>query len=549
MIPKINPTNTQSWKNLSNLYEKKGKNLSMSEMFINEGDRFEKFHLQLGDVIFDYSKNLIDSEILNELISLAKECKLEEAIEEMFSGEKINETEDRAVLHTALRNFSQKEILVDGENIVPLIEAERNKIKGFCSKIHSGSWKGYSGKPIKTIVNIGIGGSDLGPLMVCEALKPYWVNGIQVFFVNNIDASSLLEVYDKIDVQDTLFVVASKTFTTQETLTNANTARELFLNVCKDESQIKKHFVAVTTNIDAATHFGIDSENIFQLWDWVGGRYSLWGSVGLPIALTVGFENFEELLRGAELTDNQFKNEKLEINIPVIMALLSVWYTNFHNTSSEVIIAYDNYLNKLTAYLQQACMESNGKSVDRNGNFVNYKTGSVIWGEPGTNAQHSFFQLIHQGTEMIPCDFIIAAQSHNSHIDHHQKLVSNFLAQTEALMVGKSKDQVFNELSSKGMSDEQINKVVNFKVFKGNKPSNSIVLKKLNPFNLGCLIAMYEHKIFVQGVIWNIFSFDQWGVELGKELANQKLLAIKNKDAIFADNFSKGLIDQYTKWN
>lgn len=432
---------------------------------------------------------------------------------------------------------------------MPEVVRVRNQMQDFCRRVHNGEWRGYTGKKIKYIVNIGIGGSDLGPLMVTEALKPYWVEGIQPYFVSNVDATHIEETLKKINAEETLFLVASKTFTTQETMTNAHTARDWFLATAKDEAHVAKHFVALSTNETAVTKFGIDKENMFQFWDWVGGRYSLWSAIGLSIALTIGYDNFEELLKGAEAADQHFRNTPFEKNIPVLMALIGIWHVNFFGAQSEAILPYDQYLHRFAAYFQQGNMESNGKSVDRNGNKVSYATGPIIWGEPGTNGQHAFYQLIHQGTVLIPCDFIAPAQSHNPTGDHHPKLLSNFFAQTEALMNGKSDAEVRAELEKQGKSAEEIEKLAPFKVFEGNRPTNSILLKKVTPFSLGQLIAIYEHKIFVQGVIWNIYSFDQWGVELGKQLAN-KILPELDSDAPVNnhDASTNGLINTYKQW-
>jgi glucose-6-phosphate isomerase len=439
--------------------------------------------------------------------------------------------------------------LVDGKDVMPSVQRVLAQMQSFCAKIHSGDWKGFTGKPIKYIVNIGIGGSDLGPVMVTEALKPYWVEGIQTYFVSNVDATHIAETLKKVTADETLFLVASKTFTTQETMTNAHTARNWFLETATDEAHIAKHFAALSTNEKAVTAFGIDKANMFEFWDWVGGRYSLWSAIGLSIALTIGYDHFEQLLKGAYTVDEHFRKEKGAKNIPVLMALLGIWYTNFFGAQSEAILPYDQYLHRFAAYFQQGNMESNGKSVDRSGNSVDYATGPVIWGEPGTNGQHAFYQLIHQGTLVIPCDFIAPAISHNPIGDHHNKLLSNFFAQTEALMNGKSENEVRVELMKAGKSDEEIKKLMKFKVFDGNRPTNSFLLKQITPYSLGSLIALYEHKIFVQGVIWNIFSFDQWGVELGKQLAGQILPELENEDTITShDSSTNGLINLYKKF-
>ncbi|HCT21975.1 MAG TPA: glucose-6-phosphate isomerase, partial [Chitinophagaceae bacterium] len=502
--------------------------------------------VRFEDILFDYSKNIINDKTLHLLQQLATECKLTEAVHAMFAGLRINETENRAVLHTALRNFSDTPILVDGKDVMPLVKKVQEQMKAFCAKVHDGSWKGYTGKSIQYIVNIGIGGSDLGPVMVTEALRPYWVEGIQTYFVSNVDGTHMAETLKRVDPETTLFLVASKTFTTQETMTNAHTARAWFLEHTKDEKAIAKHFVALSTNEQAVTAFGIDKQNMFEFWDWVGGRYSLWSAIGLSIALTIGYDNFEALLKGAHSADTHFRTAKAEQNIPLIMALLGIWYTNFFGAQSEAILPYDQYLHRFAAYFQQGNMESNGKSVDRSGNNIDYATGPVIWGEPGTNGQHAFYQLIHQGTVLIPCDFIAPAISHNPAGDHHVKLLSNFFAQTEALMNGKTEAEVKAEFEATGKPEEQWKKLVPFKVFEGNKPTNSIIVKQITPYSLGQLIAFYEHKIFVQGVLWNIFSFDQWGVELGKQLANQILPELQDSTPIQShDASTNGLINAY----
>jgi glucose-6-phosphate isomerase len=545
MFPHINPTSTESWK----LLEKNAQRLKtvhLKDLFKKDNGRFEKLSFPFNDILFDLSKNIVDDEALRALLQLANDCKLKEAIAAMFNGEVINETEQRSVLHTALRNFSNAPINNGGKDIMSDVKRVLDQMKGFSNKIHSGEWKGYTGKKIKYIVNIGIGGSDLGPYMVTEALKPYWVEGIKAFFVSNVDGTHIAETLKKINPEETLFLIASKTFTTQETMTNAHTAREWFLKTAKDEVYIAKHFAALSTNEKEVTKFGIDKANMFEFWDWVGGRYSLWSAIGLSIALTIGYDNFEELLKGAHATDEHFKNTPFEQNIPVLLALISIWYINFFGAQSEAILPYDQYLHRFAAYFQQGNMESNGKSVDRNGKPVTYATGPIIWGEPGTNGQHAFYQLIHQGTPLIPCDFIAPAQTHNPIGDHHQKLLSNFFAQTEALMNGKTEEEVKKELQKVGKSEEEISKLAPYKIFTGNRPTNSLLVKKITPFTLGQLIAVYEHKIFVQGVIWNIFSFDQWGVELGKQLANNILPELNNEEKIAAhDSSTNGLINTY----
>lgn len=518
----------------------------MRDLFAQDPDRFQKFSIRLDEILFDYSKNIINQKTLQLLLQLAEDCQLKEAIHEMFAGIKINETEQRSVLHTALRNFSDTAILVEGKDIMPRIRKVKAHMKEFCEKVHSGKWKGYTGKKIKYIVNIGIGGSDLGPFMVTEALRPYWVEGIETYFVSNVDGTHIAETLKKVKAEETLFLVASKTFTTQETMTNALTAREWFLKHAKDAAHVAKHFVALSTNETEVTAFGIDKANMFEFWDWVGGRYSLWSAIGLSIALTIGYDNFEQLLKGANAVDEHFHKEKFDKNIPVLMALIGIWYTNFFGAQSEAILPYDQYMHRFPAYFQQGNMESNGKSIDRSGNPVNYATGPVIWGEPGTNGQHAFYQLIHQGTCMIPCDFIAPAISHNAIGDHHVKLLSNFFAQTEALMNGKTENGVKVELMKANKSEEEIKKLAPFKIFEGNKPTNSILVKQIDPYTLGSLIALYEHKIFVQGVIWNIFSFDQWGVELGKQLANQILPELITEEAVNShDASTNGLINAF----
>lgn len=525
MFPNTNPSTTPSWQALQQHHSQlKGKQIK--DLFA-DNNRFNVFSITQADVLFDYSKNIITHETIELLIQLADECSLPDAIKAMFAGEKINATENRAVLHTALRNFSGKPVITDGKDVMPDVQAVLQQMKNFCSKVHSGEWKGYTGKKIKYIVNIGIGGSDLGPVMVTEALKPYWIDGIQTYFVSNVDGTHITETLKKVNAEETLFLIASKTFTTQETMTNAHTARNWFLQRAKDEEYVAKHFAALSTNEKEVVKFGIAAENMFVFWDWVGGRYSIWSAIGLSIALTIGFDNFEQLLKGAYDTDEHFKTTAFEKNIPVLMALIGIWYTNFFGAATEAILAYDQYMHRFAAYFQQGNMESNGKYVDRNGNKVSYSTGPVIWGEPGTNGQHAFYQLIHQGTQMIPCDFIAPAVSHNPIGDHHQKLLSNFFAQTEALMNGASNENPY-------------------RVFEGNKPTNSFLIKKITPFTLGQLIAMYEHKIFVQGVIWNIYSFDQWGVELGKVLAGKILPELQNNDTVSShDSSTNGLINKY----
>jgi glucose-6-phosphate isomerase len=537
MLPKINPTTTAAWKSLQEHFSEM-KNVHMKELFNNDPRRFSKYFITSRDIVFDYSKNIINENTFRFLLQLADDCKLKEGIEAMFNGEKINETESRAVLHTALRNLSPDPVYAEGKDVMPDIRKVLKQMKNFCNRVHDGRWRGYTGKRIRYIVNIGIGGSDLGPSMVTEALKPYWLEDIQTYFVSNIDGTHITEILKRIKPERTLFLIASKTFTTQETMTNAFTAREWFLEHAIDEKHVAKHFAALSTNESEVVKFGINKKNMFQFWDWVGGRYSLWSAIGLSIALTIGYKNFEELLAGAYEADQHFRKTPFEKNIPVLMALIGVWYTNFFGAQSEAILPYDQYMHRFAAYFQQGNMESNGKSADRNGEQVEYTTGPVIWGEPGTNGQHAFYQLIHQGTLMIPCDFIAPAQSHNPIGDHHQKLMSNFFAQTEALMHGKTEEEAEAELEKMGLSNEAISKLLPYKVFEGNKPTNSFIIKKITPFNLGQMIAFYEHKIFVQGMIWNIFSFDQWGVELGKQLANKILPELKDDQIISSHDSS-----------
>ncbi len=546
MLPKINPANTQAWLLLKKHQSEEMRNINMKRIFAEDENRFKKFSVSFGDILFDYSKNIITPKTLQLLLQLAEDCKVKEAIDKMFSGDKINETENRSVLHTALRNFGNEPVLSDGKDVMPDVHRVQNQMKAFCEKIHSGQWKGYTGKPIKYIVNIGIGGSDLGPVMVTEALKPYWKENIQPYFVSNVDGTHIAETLKKVTPDETIFLIASKTFTTQETMTNANTARKWFLDHCKNEGWIPAHFIALSTNEEAVKKFGIDPANMFEFWDWVGGRYSLWSAIGLSIALTVGYNNFELLLKGAFEIDTHFKSTPFNKNIPVLMAIIGIWYTSFFQAQSEAILPYDQYMHRFAAYFQQGNMESNGKYVDRNGSETNYATGPVIWGEPGTNGQHAFYQLIHQGTLLIPCDFIAPAKTHNPIGDHHVKLLSNFFAQTEALMKGKDEAEVKEELKKEGKTAEQIKKLVPFKVFKGNKPTNSFLIKEITPKTLGNLIALYEHKIFVQGVIWNIFSFDQWGVELGKQLASKVLPELENDEKINShDSSTNGLINTW----
>ena len=540
----INPTQTPAWARLKILAEKY-KDLQIISLF-DERERFDRFSIQLEDVLVDYSKNRVNSEILDALMDLARETELHVAIESMFGGVAINETENRAVLHTALRNRSNFAVYVDGKDVMPDINGVLAQMKGFADKVHSGLWLGYTGKPIKSLVNIGIGGSDLGPVMVSEALKPYQSPDLEIFFVSNVDGTHIAETLRKVDPETTLFFIASKTFTTQETMTNAHTARKWFMDQARDEAAIAKHFVALSTNAKAVEAFGIDTANMFEFWDWVGGRYSIWSAIGLPIACSIGIKHYEEFLSGAYAMDRHFRNSMYDRNIPVLLALIGIWNTNFLGASSEAILPYDQYLHRFAAYFQQGNMESNGKYVSRSGEKVNYTTGPIIWGEPGTNGQHAFYQLIHQGTHLIPCDFIAPVFSHNPIGDHHQKLLSNFFAQTEALMKGKPLDEVKAEMAKAGKSAGEIDKIAPHRVFEGNRPTNSILVRKITPYTLGMLVAMYEHKIFVQGSIWNVFSFDQWGVELGKVLANGILPELKGSEEVKShDGSTNGLINAY----
>jgi glucose-6-phosphate isomerase len=540
MFPKVTPKDTKAWQQLQEHYDKEMKGVHLRSLFAADPDRFEKYSLRIGDILFDYSKNIFNATTLGLLRALAVECKVTEAREAMFSGEKINQTEDRSVLHTALRNFSGKPVFSDGKDVMPDVFRVLGQMKDFCEKIHNGQWKGYTGKKIKYIVNIGIGGSDLGPVMVTEALRPYWKEGMEAHFVSNVDATQIVETLKQVTPEETLFLIASKTFTTQETMTNAHSARDWFLRAAKDESHVAKHFAALSTNEKDVVKFGIDKANMFEFWDWVGGRYSLWSAIGLSIALTVGYDNFETLLKGAYQTDLHFQQEPFEKSIPVTMALIGLWYTNFFGTQTEAILPYDQYMHRFPAYFQQGNMESNGKSVDRNGNPVGWSTGPIVWGEPGTNGQHAFYQLIHQGTPLIPCDFIAPAISHNPLGDHHPKLLSNFFAQTEALMNGKTKEELEAENVPAAL--------IPFKGFRGNKPTNSFLIKEITPFTLGMLTALYEHKIFVQGIIWDIFTFDQWGVELGKQLAGKILPELMSgAEAKSHDSSTNGLINAWKK--
>ena len=540
----INPTQTTTWKKLQAHFEVL-KNVQMQDLFANEPARAEKMHLQWKDFLVDYSKNIVTNETLDLLQELANEVQLKEAISKYFEGELINQTENRAVLHTALRAKENATVFVDGMNVMPEIYAVKNKIKQFSNEIIAGQRKGYTGKPFTDVVNIGIGGSDLGPAMIVEALQ-YYKNPLNVHFVSNVDGDHVNEILKKVNPETTLFVIVSKTFTTQETLSNAETIRSWFLQSATQDD-VAKHFVAVSTNIQKVTEFGINPDNIFPMWDWVGGRFSLWSAVGLSISLAVGFDHFDQLLEGAHEMDEHFKNESFENNIPVVLALLSIWYNNFFGAESEALIPYTQYLQKLAPYLQQGIMESNGKSIGRDGKPVNYQTGTIIWGEPGTNSQHAFFQLIHQGTKLIPTDFIGYKEALYGNKDHHDKLMSNFFAQTEALLMGKTETQVKAEFQKQGISEDKAAFLLPFKVFAGNKPTNTLLIDKLTPASLGALVALYEHKIFVQGVIWNIFSYDQWGVELGKQLASSILNEIVDKTPQAHDSSTAFLLKKYMR--
>ncbi len=547
MFPNVDFTTTQAYKYLADHYITVNEK-SLKQLFAEDADRFAKFSVQLDDILLDFSKNRITDETIALLIQLANECQLREAIDAMFAGEQINVTEGRQVLHTALRNQSNEPVLIDGQDVMPQVKSVLAHMKDFTERILSGEWKGFTGKEITDVVNIGIGGSDLGPVMVTEALKAYKTR-LNLHFVSNVDGTHIAETLKALNPETTLFLIASKTFTTQETMANAQSAKNWFLEAGAVSADVAKHFAALSTNEEGVAAFGIDTQNMFEFWDWVGGRYSLWSAIGLSISLGIGYDNFEELLNGAHSADKHFRETEFEQNIPVILALLGIWYNNFFDAESHAILPYDQYLHRFAAYFQQGDMESNGKYVDRNGNRVDYQTGPIIWGEPGTNGQHAFYQLIHQGTKLIPCDFIAPAVSLNPLGNHHQLLLSNFFAQTEALMNGKSEEEVVAELEKAGKSPEEIEKLKNFKVFEGNRPTNSFLLKKVTPYTLGTLIALYEHKIFVQGVIWNIFSFDQWGVELGKQLANKILPELVDEQSVSSHDVStNGLINQYKAW-
>ena len=541
-LQKINPTQTEAWQKIQSHFETM-KSVQMQELFAKDNNRAEKMHLQWNDFLVDYSKNIATQETIDLLLDLAKKVDLKDAISKYFDGDLINQTENRAVLHTALRASENTAVMVDGVNVMPEVFSVKNKIKNFSNEVISGERKGFSGKQFTDIVNIGIGGSDLGPAMIVEALQ-FYKNHLNVHFVSNVDGDHVNEIIKKLNPETTLFVIVSKTFTTQETLSNAETIRSWFLKSAKQED-VAKHFVAVSTNIQRVTEFGINPTNVFPMWDWVGGRFSLWSAVGLSVSLAVGFDNFDKLLKGANQMDEHFKNESFDKNIPVMLALLSIWYNNFFGAESEALIPYTQYLQKLAPYLQQGIMESNGKSIGRDGKPVNYQTGTIIWGEPGTNSQHAFFQLIHQGTKLIPTDFIGFKEALYGNKDHHDKLMSNFFAQTEALLMGKTEAQVKAEFEKQGISGEKADFLLPFKVFSGNKPTNTLLINKLTPESLGALVALYEHKIFVQGVIWNIFSYDQWGVELGKQLANTILDEIVTKKVQLHDSSTAFLLKNY----
>lgn len=545
MLKRIDPTKTESWQKLTSHF-KKIKNIHMKDLFTADPKRFEKFSIQFNNILLDYSKNRITEETLTLFLKLAEEVNLRDAIERMFTGDKINETENRAVLHVALRNRENMPIYVDGKDVMPEVNRVLKKIEDLSIQVITGGWKGYTGKRISDIVNIGIGGSDLGPAMVTECLKPYAKEGMSVHFVSNVDGTHITETLKRLYPETTLFIISSKTFTTQETMANAYSARNWFLTHAKDPKFISRHFVAISTNAEKVEAFGIDRDNMFIFWDWVGGRYSLWSAIGLSIACFIGYKNFVELLQGAFEIDHHFRYTPYEKNIPVILAFIGIWYTNFFGTQTEVILPYDQYMQCFPAYFQQGNMESNGKSIDRNGKKVTYQTGSIIWGEPGTNGQHAFYQLIHQGTKLIPADFLAPAISHNPLGEHHPILLSNFFAQTEALLQGKTKKEVIQELKKEGKTEEEIQKLYPYKVFEGNRPTNTILFKQLTPRILGSLIAMYEHKIFVQGVVWNIFSFDQWGVELGKQLAQRILPELRDDKPVDShDSSTNGVINFY----
>ena len=545
MLNKQNPTQTNSWKALEDHYASV-KDKTLQSYFDDHTDRFSSFSIKVEDILLDYSKNHITQETLDLFRAFANEMNLKAGIESMYTGDAINETEGRAVLHTALRSTDDTPVLVDGVDVKPMVAEVLAQMKVYADKFNNHQILGYSGKPLNNIINIGIGGSDLGPVMVTEALRPYWKEGVNITFVSNVDGTHIAEALKNADPERTLFIIASKTFTTQETMTNARTAKDWFLANGGQQDNVKQHFIALSTNREGVTDFGIDPENMFPFWDWVGGRYSLSSAIGMSIALTIGYDNFSEMLNGLGSMDDHFRTADYDENVPYLLAMIGIWYNNFYGTETEAVLPYDQYLHRFAAYFQQGNMESNGKYVDRAGDQVDYQTGPIIWGEPGTNGQHAFYQLIHQGTKMIPCDFIATAQSHNPIGDHHNKLLSNFFAQTEALLSGKTREQVIAEFKDKGVAESDYESIVPFKVFEGNRPTNSILVKKLTPYTLGQLISMYEHKIFVQGYLWNIFSFDQWGVQLGKELANKILPVLEDDEIVDNGNSStSGLINAY----
>ena len=542
-----NLTQSPAWQKLA-AHQKQLETTTMRELFAKDPERFNKFSIEFGGILYDFSKNRITEETLDLLVSLAEQAKVKEMAEAMFTGEKINVTERRAVLHTALRNRANNPVYVDGKDVMPDVNRVLAKMKDFCARVRSGEWKGYTGKAITDVVNIGIGGSDLGPCMVCEALAPYQ-SILTPHFVSNVDGTHIVETVKKLNPETTLFIVASKTFTTQETMTNAHSAKKWLLDALKDEKAVASHFVALSTNREEVEKFGIDPNNMFEFWNWVGGRYSLWSAIGLSIALAIGFENFEELLAGAHEADVYFRTTPYKQNIPVVMALLGVWYNNFWNAETQAILPYDQYMRRFAAYLQQGDMESNGKGVDREGNCVDYSTGQIVWGEPGTNGQHAFYQLIHQGTKLIPCDFLMPVQTHNPIGDHHQKLVANFIAQTEALMKGKTEEEAYQELLKSGLDDAEAKRLAPSKVFTGNRPTSSFFFTKLTPRMLGKLISFYEMKIFVQGIVWNVNSFDQMGVELGKQLAKAVLPELVSSNPTTSHDASTNALVEYYKKN
>lgn len=542
-------TQTNAWKNLEN-HSSQIKNIHMKDMFADDPHRFDNFSLQSGPIFLDYSKNRINQETMDLLFKLASETNLAEKIKAMFAGDRINITEDRSALHIALRNRSQEPIHVDGQDVMPGVNQVLKRLENFVEKVRNGNWTGWTEKPITDVVNIGIGGSDLGPKMVTKALDGYRQKGLEIHFVSNVDPAHLENTLKDLNPETTLFIVASKTFTTQETMFNAGQAKKWFLKHCRDEKHIPRHFVAVSTNTDKVRDFGIDPDNMFEFWDWVGGRFSLWSAIGLPIALSIGMERFEQMLEGAHEMDQHFKNSPFEDNMPVIMALLGIWYADFFQAQSYALLPYSQYLEDFPAYMQQAEMESNGKRITLSGNIVDYDTAPVVWGEPGTNGQHAFFQLLHQGTKLVPCDFIIFARQPDHNLQQHKLLMANYFAQTEALMLGKDEQTVQKELLMQEKSPEEISRILPHKVFPGNRPSNSILIPELTPESMGALIALYEHKIFVQGAIWNINSFDQWGVELGKQLAKAIEPELENTETINRhDSSTNGLINTWKKWS